>query len=304
MNMHADVQPHVETINGFVAVAPSSMSGWRVVAEPFYADATTARIAAAQNLDAIVLPAKMTKTTEVRRGRVIQRHDVDVDWARCVQRKRETEQWYAIRGTPGMQKMASKLPKPDDETEEQAAEREHRRGESIVERNLRQKGIDVYMPAYWQEVRQHRSRKLVERRYPLLVGYAFIRRDTRLGFYPLRKVEGVSSVVRISEVAGPVTFLEEDSRTIMIEMFKRELRYRYKRLHVIENARYKRTAHLYADLGRALPKGRGRTEGLRDHANRVINTLPDGARSRVLGIFAQLHAMDDDATLDKFRAAL
>jgi len=89
--------------------------------------------------------------------------------------------YEAIRVKPGYQRMAKAIEGcPED-----------RRGESIIERNLRNANIDVYMPAFWKELRKHRSRKLVERRMPLLVGYVFVRRDPRDGFDPVREVDGV-----------------------------------------------------------------------------------------------------------------
>gem|GEM_PF-814748 len=306
MNIHSTIEEgSLESSDVYVVAVPSTMSGWRVVAEPFYRDGRLARITAGQFPGAIVLPARLELTTQVRRGRVIQRHEIEVDWSACVlPTARKNERWYAVRVTPGMQKMAAAIEPPKDETEEQSAEREHRRGESIVERNLREAGIDVYMPAFWSEIRKHRSRKLVERRYPLLVGYAFIRRDPRLGFERLRKIDGVSCVIRISESAGPVEFQEEDIRPLMVEMFKKELQYRYDRMCALEHARHKRSQHLYADLGRLLPKGRSRTESLRSHADRCIASLGDGAKSRVLGIIAQLDGLQSDESLDKFRIAV
>ncbi|MNE26885.1 Transcription antitermination protein RfaH [compost metagenome] len=290
---------------GYVVAAPSSMSGWGVVGEPFYSDVSLARIASVRVPNAVVLPAMLYRESEIRRGRHVETYSVEVDWSACVAPlRRRSERWYAVRVTPGLQKMAAAIEAPKDETERGQAERFSRRGETIVERNLREAGIDVYMPAFWQEVRKHRSRKLVERRYPLLVGYAFIRRDPGLGFDPVRDVDGVSCVVRTSEAAGPAEFREEDIRMIMVEMFKRELRYRYDRFNAIENARHQRTKGLYADLGRMLPKGRSRTESLRSHADRMIRSLAEGKKARVLGILAQLNELDEDSSLDKFRAAI
>ncbi len=202
------------------------------------------------------------------------------------------ERWFALRTRPGVQAMAR----------QQKDVPEHRRGETIIERNLREAGIDVCMPAFWREIRAHRSRKLRERRLPLLVGYVFIRHDPSRGFAAVRDVDGVLDVVRNG--SGPAELNEEDIQFLMMEMFHRHQDYRLHRQHKIETARFKRRQNLHGELGRLLPRGRSRTVSLRSHANACIQQLPDRVRERVLGIMSALDAIEDDKALDEYREAV
>ncbi|MDR9783843.1 transcription termination/antitermination NusG family protein [Rhizobium redzepovicii] len=73
-----------------------------------------------------------------------------------------------------------------------------RKGESIVERNLRNEGFDAFMPSYRIEVRHHRQGHWVERRFPTFVGYLFV----NIGPHDYRAVEavdGVSKILRYSK---------------------------------------------------------------------------------------------------------
>lgn len=204
------------------------------------------------------------------------------------------DRWYAVRVTPGMQKMAAPIKDAP----------EHRRGETLVERHLREAGVDVYMPAFWKEIRHHRSRKLKERRFPLLVGYVFIRADPRRGFNAIREIDGVNSLVTMNSMEGPAVFREEDIRPLMVEMFEKDMRYRHQRLTNIVNARSVRAQKLSADLGRILPKGRSRGATLRYHADVCIKSMSPAARNRVLGILEALDGLDDDSNLDTLREAV
>lgn len=69
--------------------------------------------------------------------------------------------WYAVRIVPGAQKMASAIPNAP----------EHRVGETLLERECRNNGITIFMPSFWTVVRHQRTNKLIEKRFPLLVGY-------------------------------------------------------------------------------------------------------------------------------------
>lgn len=72
--------------------------------------------------------------------------------------------WYAIRVAPGYQRMAA----ADDRLPES------RQMESIVERNCRKDGFDIFMPSFYTELRHHRTKQIVQKRFPFLVGYAFV----------------------------------------------------------------------------------------------------------------------------------
>lgn len=136
------------------------------------------------------------------------------------------ERWYTIRATPGAQRSARTIDGLPD----------HRRLESVLERNLRNEGFKVFMPTVHYEARHHRTKKWVERRYPLLVGYAFV--DLCGGsFEDVRQVEGVMCFLRRSSISGPYEMpsseirsliaVEEENRQIIIrQRAEREARER------------------------------------------------------------------------------
>ncbi|MBB3745015.1 transcription antitermination factor NusG [Rhizobium sp. BK591] len=202
--------------------------------------------------------------------------------------------WYAIRVAPGYQRMAKAIEgAPED-----------RRGESIIERNLRNEGIDVFMPAFWKEIRKHRSRKLFERRLPLLVGYAFIRRDPGDGFDRVRQVDGVGGIVSVGRDGGPIAFTEADMQALMLSGFDKQQAYRFAKASATEEARHKRRKHLNTQLGRLLPRGRGRTVSLRYHAENTLDQLNEKLKAHVLGIMELLDGLEDDTNLDEYREAV
>ncbi len=68
--------------------------------------------------------------------------------------------WYAIHVAPGYRRMAAvdeRLP-------------ESRPTESIIERNCRKDGFDIFMPSFYTELRHHRTKQILQKRFP--VGYA------------------------------------------------------------------------------------------------------------------------------------
>jgi hypothetical protein len=60
--------------------------------------------------------------------------------------------WFAVRAVPGTQRMAKLI----------NGMPEARQGESVIERNLRNEGIDVYMPSVRVMVRHQRTRRVIE----------------------------------------------------------------------------------------------------------------------------------------------
>jgi transcription antitermination factor NusG len=206
----------------------------------------------------------------------------------------EAMRWYAVRVAPGYQRMAKAvegLP-------------EHRRGETLIERSLRDNGVDVFMPGFWKELRKHRSRRLVERRLPLLVGYAFIRHDPGVGFNAIREIDGVNGVVSVARDGAPIAFSEKDIHTLMIAAFDKMQAYKFQRETALEAARFGRRKKLDTELGRLLPKGRSRTVSLRVHAEACINSLSDPLKARVLGIIQTLDGLEQVENLDKYREAV
>jgi len=291
----------LDTIVGHAVVVPDSLSGWRMVDDGFTADQSLAAIRAAGIENARILPAVQEKqevcrvTTGTRT-----RFAVAVDWNALALAGRSDENWYAVRVAPGAQRTARPLALPADATDREKADADRRKGESIIERQLRQKGIDLYMPAFWEEIRAHRGHKMRARRLPLFPGYAFIRRAPRNGFKPVKdEVEGVIDFVSVKR--RPMIFSEDDIRFLMIQMFEREQAFRIQKALRLEEARFKRKQTLNAELGRHLPRGRGRTVSLRAYADACINSLPASSRKRVLGIMSALDGLDQEYGLEDFR---
>lgn len=292
-----------ETSKSFVVVERDHR-GWTIVGGKLYRDRVIASMAAANIENAMVLPARRRRMHLDGIGDQPDRKSIiNVDWSGCEEVGRKTgENWYAVRVAPGAQRMARPLPVAEDATDAEKAEVERRKGETIVERHLRNEGIDVYMPAFWQEIRGHRSRRLRARRLPLLVGYAFVRCDPGKGFAWVKDVDGVLGAVSINQT--PLVMAEDDIRFLMIEMFDREQAFRFQKAQKVEVARFNRRNKLNAELGRHLPKGRGRTVSLRVYADACIGSLSEIARSRVLGIISELDGLEKDESLDDFREAV
>ena len=291
----------LDVAEGFVVVEPDSLAGWKIVDDGFTADRSYAAIRAAGIEKARVLPALQEKqevslvTTDTRT-----RFAVTVDWNALALTGRTDENWYAVRVAPSAQRMAGAIRLTETASERERADADRRKGESIVERQLRQKGIDLYMPAFWEEIRAHRGHKMRARRLPLFPGYVFIRRDPRHGFKPVKDgVDGVIDFVSVKQ--RPMIFAEDDIRFLMLQMFDREQAFRFQRAHRVEEARFKRKQTLNAELGRHLPRGRGRKVSLRIHAEACINSLPAASRKRVLGIMSALDGLEQEYGLVDFR---
>lgn len=96
------------------------------------------------------------------------------------------ELWYAVKARPGTQRLAANRPGAPIE----------RKGEFIIERNLRDEGFDVFMPSTVREVRHHRTDEFMVKRFPLMVGYAFVLNPR--SFYDLSDCDGVSAILGIA----------------------------------------------------------------------------------------------------------
>ncbi|PWE57150.1 hypothetical protein DEM27_05780 [Metarhizobium album] len=279
--------------DGFVIVVPNGHGAMKVWGDQVFETLDAANSTAARCIPTIcdILPAREVihfgnnpKSFRSRTSILVEPVD-DVD-----ARKR----WFAIRVTPGFQKMARKA----------ADAPPNRIGESVIERNLRTEGIDVYMPSFWREIRKHRSRKLHSRRYPLLVGYAFIRYDEAKGFDFVRKIDGVNSVLKLSSDGQPHAFSDTDLAEIAALAFMKEQDFKFRRHSAVENARISRREKLNTQLGRILPKGRSRTVSLRKHAEAYIDSMDVAGKARVQAIIQQLDSLEDDQALDEFREAV
>lgn len=107
------------------------------------------------------------------------RFAVNVDWNALSLAGRTDENWYAVRVAPAAQRTAKAIVVPNTPPTDKQVQADRRKGKSIVEPQLRQKGMDPYMPAFWEEIRAHRGHKMRARRLPLFPGYSFIRHDPR-----------------------------------------------------------------------------------------------------------------------------
>lgn len=203
--------------------------------------------------------------------------------------------WYAIRAVPGSQRMARIIEASNDglETPEQTAARERRKGESIIERNLRNEGIDVYMPSFWSITQHQRTNRMSERRFPLMVGYVFVNIAER-DFEKVRRVEGVMCFMRPSPDRGPIAFRETDIGGLMLADFQKQQEWeREREARLVEGQKLRRNA-LNNRLGLIFPKGRRRKMPLRMAAEAAIDSLAPASRNHVLTILAELSAMDKE----------
>lgn len=275
---------------GYVVVSPDPHCGWRVDSDGFGVDRRTAAVRSGRVPGSCVLSAfEQEQQVEVEGSRTVRRRVLFVDW-QGLRPRASGGNWYAIRVQPGFQRMAAPITDAP----------EYRVGETIIERRLREAGMDVYMPAFWVEVRVRRKKRFRTRRLPLLVGYAFVRHDPGKGFEVIREVDGVNSIVSLRDRFTPSAFREEDIGEIMLDMFRHRLAHEYNRVHRIEEAKEKQTARLMTNLGRAV-KGRNRTSSLKEHAAICMEAMPETARQHVQGIIDQLNALQDDEALDEFR---
>lgn len=202
-----------------------------------------------------------------------------------------TQRWYAIRSAPGAQRVAKKIEGLPD----------RRQLESILERNLRNDGIECYMPSYYVLTKHQRTNKLIEKRCPFLVGYAFVC-ITGSDFERVRRVEGVSSFLRGNN--GPAVFADEDIGSLMFAERERNLAYAQERMERKKRADQHRANQLNRNLGLIFPKGRNRGKlSLKEYARQELEKLPRGSRDRVLCIIAELDRMADDNGLAKLAMA-
>ncbi|KKX29198.1 hypothetical protein FDR95_00005 [Rhizobiaceae bacterium LC148] len=201
--------------------------------------------------------------------------------------------WYAVRTVPGSQRMARVLEPANDETEEQKATRERRKGESIVERNLRNEGIDVYMPSFWAITQHQRTNKMREKRFPLLVGYAFVNIHQR-DFERVRGVEGVMCFMRPSPDRGPIVFRDTDIGGLMLADFEKQKIWEQEREERLAKAQSYRRNALNKKLGLIFPKGKRKKMPLRILAETAIDSLSPGSRQHVLTILNELKEMDKE----------
>lgn len=201
--------------------------------------------------------------------------------------------WYAIRIAPGFQRMAAlddRLP-------------ERRRLESIVERNCRKDGFDIFMPSFYTEVKHHRTNQIIEKRFPFLVGYAFVNLP-KLNFEELRRVEGVMCFLRGGPNYGPLEFPSGTIESLYFAEHERKQAFLYEQHCRKENDRLERVQHLRGQLRKILPKGRKARVSMVDQAERAIDSLSPQIRERVQKIITELNGLTGDMEVENLRQAV
>lgn len=175
--------------------------------------------------------------------------------------------WYAIRVAPGYQRMAAvdeRLP-------------ESRRMESIIERNCRKDGFDIFMPSFYTELRHHRTKQMLQKWFPFLVGYAFVNLP-RLNFEELRRVDGVVCFLRGANY-GPLEFPDGTIEALYFADHERRQAFLYEQHCRKENERHEQIQHLRGQLRKILPKGRKAGVSMVDDAESAIDFLSRRSKS-------------------------
>lgn len=212
------------------------------------------------------------------------------------------EKWYIIRPMPWAQRMAARLPEPTkEETEQERLERERRRGESILERECRNNGIEVYMPSFWTTVKHQRTNKLINKRFPFMVGYAFVS-VSAVDFEKVRSMDSVMCFLKSSRYGDNVALEEEDIGQLMLAEMLRKNDWERERHEKEALGRRQRRSNLTRSLGLIMPKGRRKKIPVRMYAEAEIDKLPPLVKSRVLHILKGLEDLDkEDAACNEAR---
>lgn len=113
--------------------------------------------------------------------------------------------WYIAQTRAGAMRAAS----------ERIGLPQERRGETIVERSLRDAGFDCYLPRTRFETRHRRTHKIVTHCKPLIVGYVFVDGVARHGV-SVRDCDGVSRILGDLERGWPYPVPDET-----VERFRR-----------------------------------------------------------------------------------
>lgn len=196
--------------------------------------------------------------------------------------------WYAVRAMPGTQRMAAATPRP--------IEQQRRIGESIIERNIRNEGFDVYMPAFWRDIKHQRTNKIMAKRFPLLVGYVFVNiRES--DFERVRRTDGVMCFLRPSPDLPPASFRDEVIGALMLADMEAKRGYDIEREEREKLAKQHRRNALNRQLGLILPKGRRKKVSVRYAAEQAMNELSPAIRERVLLILKELEGLEGDGPL-------
>lgn len=200
----------------------------------------------------------------------------------------DNTRWYAVRAVPGSQRPAKAIEGLPT----------YRQDESVLERQLRNEGIDVYMPTFRIVTKHHRTNEIIDRRMPLLVGYAFVHLPSH-EFEKVRKVDSVMCMLAPSRNDGPVRFPEATISKVMLAEFESRERHLHIQRTQAETERFMKAEGLRGQLKKILPKGRARTVNMREWADKVIDRMNGDSKQRVLGIIAELDSLYAHETLEQ-----
>jgi hypothetical protein len=157
---------------------------------------------------------------------------------------------------------------------------ESRRMESIIERNCRKDGFDIFMPSYYTELRHHRTKQILQKRFrSWSVGYAFVNLP-RLNFEELRRVDGVVCFLRGANY-GPLEFPDATIEALYFAEHERRQAFLYEQRCRKENERHEQSQHLRGQLCKTLPKGRKARVSMVKQAERAIDSLSPQIKERV-----------------------
>jgi hypothetical protein len=191
------------------------------------------------------------------------------------------EAWYAIRVAAGGQRMARAV----------ANATEERVGETLLERECRERGFTVFMPSFWTVVRHQRTNKLIEKRFPLLVGYAFVRIMGR-DLDRVRQLNHVAYFLYGGGHYGLASFSDADIAQLYVAELEKRDQHVTMKLNGEADVRKHKRKTLNHQLGLIFPKGRRKRMPLRIMASAAINSLSPKAKDRCLSILKELEALD------------
>lgn len=174
--------------------------------------------------------------------------------------------WYAIRVPPAHVAVDERLPGS-------------RRMESIIERNCGKDGFDIFMPSFYTELRHHRTKQILQKRCPFLVGYAFVNLP-RLNFEELRRADGVVCFLHGAN-NGPLEFPDATIEALYFAEHQRRQAFLYEQHCRKENERHEQIQHLRGQLRKYLPKGRKARVSMVEQAVRTIGSLSPQIKERV-----------------------
>lgn len=173
---------------------------------------------------------------------------------------------------------------------------ESRPMESIIERNCRKDGFDIFMPPFYTELRHHRTKQILQKRSPFPVGYAVVNLP-RLNFEELRRVDGVVCFLRGANY-GPFEFPDGTIEALYFAEHERRPAFLYEQHCRKENERPEQIQHLRGQLRKILPKGRKARVSMVGQTERAIDSLNPQIKERVQKIMSELNALTADAEVE------